>query len=160
MIVNKETIEERLKSPANIVHKGYGKSQNSKPDQPEFLKEVEAGLVIQGESQREIAKAFEVSQPAVSYAFNGKNLNSEGVSRLSSRKSEAQEKALDRLMDALDLMDEDKLSKCKAVDLSAIASNMSKVVEKMEGKANTTNNVLVIYAPKQRDESDFETIAI
>lgn len=160
MVVNKEFIEERLKSPANIIHKGYGKSQNKQPDQPDFLREIEAGLVIQGEKQTDVARAFDVSQPVVSYAFTGKNLDDDGKARLQVRKSEVQDKALETLMTTLGLISKEKLEECKAVELSSVASNMSKVVEKMEGRQGQNNNVLVIYAPKQKTEKDFETVAI
>lgn len=160
MIITEEQIETRLNSAKNIIHRGYGKSQNAQPDQPEFLREVEAGLCVDGETQRSVAEVFEVKQPTVSYAFNGKTLSSQGKDKLKNRKEQIQDAALDKLFDTLGLMSEEKLNKCKAVELSQIAGNMAKVVDKMDRRESNVNNILIIHAPKMKREDEFETVTI
>ena len=160
MIVSEEQITERLNSRANVIHKSFARAQRAGAKQPEFLKEITAGLCLDGEEQKHIAREFEITQPSVSYAFSGKSLNDDGRSRLANRKQEIQDAALDRLADTLGLLDEDKMRNCKAIELSQIASNMSKVVEKMEGRNGNTNNVLIVYSPKMKTEEEYETIAI
>lgn len=168
MIINETQLMERLNSPSNFInqveHRGYTRNQNVSAYQPEFLREVEAGLIIQGEQGKDVAKAFETTPQAVSRYNNGKGLDENGKIRMEERKGKARDKALDSLMNTLGLLDEDdgkKLKDLGAKDLSIVAGNLSKVVEKMDSKGNIgLHNTLIIYAPQQRKESDFEVITI
>lgn len=168
MIVSKEQIEERINSQSNIanpelkvVHRGYGGSvKGQHQPRPEFLKEIQAGLVIDGETESEVALAFGSSQRAVSHAFTGDRLSEESKERITARRSKAQEVALDKLMDTLGLINNEKLEECSAKDLSIIAGNMSKVVDHMDNKSVMNSNVLVIYAPKQKTESEYEVVSL
>lgn len=160
MIVNEEYVEKRLTSQLNIAHKSYGKAQNPQPDRPDFLREIELGLYLDGETQAEVAKEFGVAQQTISSNFRGFDLSKDSSRRIDSRRQSAQSTALDKLMDTLGLLTVDKMKNCKATDLSSIASNMSKVVDKMDKREGNTNNILIIHAPKMKDEKEFETISI
>src|SRR5438477_336801 len=67
-----------------------------------------------------------------------------------------QDKAIERLMLSLNLLDDEKLEKCNATDLSKVAANMSRVVDRTIPKESSQGSQvnLVLYAPKQKDVSD------
>jgi hypothetical protein len=71
------------------------------------------------------------------------------------------DRALDRLMQSLGLLTDDKLSGCTAKDLSLIASNMGRVVEKIQDKTEKPDNInFIIYAPELKQERAYETVEI
>lgn len=113
-----------------------------------------------GESQTALAKEFNVSQPAISYIERG---DAKGVDEAQVEKqlSTVRDKALDRLMSSLGLLTDDKLSGCAAPELSSIAANMSRIIEKTIPKINEGTSInLVIYSPELRKESGFKTLEI
>jgi hypothetical protein len=71
-------------------------------------------------------------------------------------------RAQNKLLLALKHMTEDKLENTKGVELSTIAANMSRVVEKMTPKTdgNTITNNIVFYSPKQISKENYETIEL
>lgn len=161
MITTELQIEERLTSKQNIIHKGFSRNQNPTGYQPEFLREIEAGLVIQGEQGKDVAKVFNTTPQTVSNYNNGRNLSEDGQKRIEERKGKARDAALDALVDTLGLIKEDDIKKVSVKDRSIIASNLSKVVEKMDSRGNVSNhNTLVIYAPQQKSEASYESITI
>lgn len=158
MIASKEQIEERLNSKSNVIHKMHGAGRGG-PTVPSALKEVAIGLRLEGEKNSEIAKSLEISPQLVSNAFNGKaNLPEKSKDRIQTRKQDACDLAMDKLMDSLGLIDSEKLEDLSAVQLSVVAGNMSKVAERLEGRSGIQNNVLVVYTTSQKAESEFRVI--
>lgn len=160
MIASINAVSARLNSPANVLHKLKGAGRGG-PSIPPAIEEISAGLVIEGEKRKEIAKVFDISTASVGNAFNGKgNLTEGSKNRIAERRASAHDQALEKLIDTLGLINQEKLEECNAVSLSMVASNMTKVIEKLEGRNSNSNNVLIVYAPRQKEEREFKTISL
>lgn len=73
------------------------------------------------------------------------------------------DKALEKLMSTLGLIDEGKLLDQDAKGLAHVASSLSRVVKDTapaEISSRDTNVQVVVYAPQQRDEKRFEVIDV
>ena len=74
------------------------------------------------------------------------------------------ERAIEKIMTAMGLIDEDKLNNQTPIALSQIAANLSKIPGNLENKKsdiNQTNQAtLVIMTPPMADESNYKTIKI
>jgi hypothetical protein len=109
--------------------------------------------------QEEIAAAHGISQVAVAKIKAGEGLQDEaGVEQALEI---ARSKALDRLMKSLGLLTDDKISALNAREISAVAANMARVVEKtMPDKDRQGHINLVIYTPELRSEKSFEVVEV
>jgi transcriptional regulator with XRE-family HTH domain len=187
MLLTEDQAQERLNSSNNLANRfSNGKvveveeSENGTESEEIRIQEIllkrpkrtgVAGLSVEqrdeialraraGEHQSSLAEEFGISQPNVSYIESGKT---KGISedKVNKQVAAVQDKALQRLMSALNLLDEDKLSGCSAKDLSTIASNMGRVVEKTLPKTPETDRInLVIYAPELKPEKSYKTVEI
>jgi hypothetical protein len=64
-------------------------------------------------------------------------------------------------MTTLGLITDDKLSGCSAKDLSVIASNMGRVVEKTLPKAEAPDRLtLIVYSPQVRSENSYASVDV
>jgi hypothetical protein len=70
------------------------------------------------------------------------------------------ELALDKLVQALNLMDEEKFTNADLKTLSRTAAEMSRVVEKLSDKREESSTKLVIYAPSLKAERNYGEIEI
>ena len=72
------------------------------------------------------------------------------------------EKALQKLMQSLDVISEEKLEDLSAKDASVVASNMSKIVVNTLPKNEMNDNriQIVMYGPKQKELKDFEVVEV
>lgn len=116
---------------------------------------------------REVAATFGVSDYAVHQAKNGRvnqhgGQDAELQAKLDKNLGRARDKALDVLMESLDLMDSGKLEKEDAKSLSTIAANVSRVVEKTLPKDRDAGvrAQLIVYAPTQVTEARFEIVEL
>lgn len=112
------------------------------------------------ESQTQIARAMDVNVLTVGNIHHGKvkGIDEEKVEKVI---NQVKDRALDRLMQSLGLLTDDKLSGCSAKDLSVIASNMGRVVEKIQTKVETPDNInFIIYAPELKQEKSFDVVEI
>ncbi len=74
---------------------------------------------------------------------------------------EIRDEAVTKLMLAMGMIGSENLSRCNARDLSIVASNMSRVVERtLPKEANSNNLNLVVYAPQQKSLGDFEVVEV
>jgi hypothetical protein len=130
-----------------------------KSNMPTFLR-TQIAVLSHFENQKDVAKEFSTTQPHVSNIKNGKH--EQDLDAVEQVLGKVRDVALEKLMASMGLLDSDKLSACSARDLSGIAANMSKVVEKtLPKQQNQVAQVnLVIYAPAQKEESSFRTIEI
>ena len=113
-----------------------------------------------GESREELAEEKSISPITVT---NIKKGHTKGIDekKVESAIAEVRDKALDRLMASLGLLSDDKLTGCSAKDLSVIASNMGRVVEKTHPKSEAPDNInFIIYAPELKQEKSYEVIEI
>lgn len=113
-----------------------------------------------GESQTNLASEFNITQANVSSIERGRTKGIDEV-KVEETTNRARDLALERLMQSLGLLTEDKLSGCSAKDLSVIASNMGRVVEKINPKTVQADNInFIIYAPELKQERAYETVEI
>lgn len=113
-----------------------------------------------GESPEALSKEFGTNRANISHIKNGHTagINEEKVERTL---TPIRDKALERLMASLNLLDDDKLSGCSAKDLSVIASNMGRVVEKTMPKSESPDRVnLIIFAPEQKHERSYQVVEV
>jgi hypothetical protein len=114
----------------------------------------------------EVARTFGISTSAAHNAKLGQSSPSKPLPELQSKLEKnlgrVREKAIDTILESLDLMDTNKLEKEDARGLSAIASNLSKVVEKTLPKSSESSlrAQLIVYAPTQVNETKFEIVEI
>lgn len=113
-----------------------------------------------GELGTAIAEEKGITPQVVSHIKNGR-IQGVDTQAVDKAVAEVRDKALDRLMASLDLISNDKLSGCSAKDLSLIAANMGRVVDKTIPKSDSPDKIqLVIYTPELRQEKSFESVEV
>ncbi len=168
MILTKEQAEERLKNENNLANRfSSGKvidlPRKGKKKDEGNLTEIERNEIAVrarlGESQQVLAEEFDTRPANISHIKLGKT---KGIDeeKVEQQVNAVKDKALERLMKSLGLLDDDKLSKCSAKDLSVIASNMGRVYEKTTSQREASPTQVIIYAPQLRDENRFKTIEV
>lgn len=175
MIINQKEAQERLDSPKNLANrfKKVGSELTApivvKPMKDRGmtnLKPIErttmAILAAEGGStQKEIGAAFGIKQSEVSEIANG-NVKGMDVKLVEAKQGEIRDAAMDKLMMSLGLLDENKLEKCKATELSKVASDMARVVQTTLPRETQTGAVLnlTIYAPTVKEEKQYKVVDI
>lgn len=173
MYISEDSARARLESENNLANR-FG-NRNAPPQvQEEALKQPgkdRSNLTVEerteiatrarlGENQEELGKEFGVTQENVSQIKNGK-VKGVDEDKVNAEIAKVRDKALDRLMTSLGLITDDKLSGCNARDLSTIAANMGRVVEKTMPKVESNDRVnIIIYSPEIKDERTFKTLEI
>jgi hypothetical protein len=121
---------------------------------------------------RATANAFGVSESHTNSLAHGKVYREGGressknhaalAEKIEDRLDEVKDVALTKLMLSLGLLDEDKMDKATAKDLSGIAANLSKVVQNSSGNGNNkgTQVNLVVYAPESKVISDYQVVEV
>lgn len=179
MFLNNTQVEERLKSEKNLANASWLPCNAKSPETQVTItektihspgkngvnlsKEERTEIAIQsrlGESQVAIARDHGITQANVSSIERGKT---KGIDekKVEGVISSVKDRALDRLMTSLGLLSDDKLSGCSAKDLSVIASNMGRVVEKITPKETAPDNInFIIYSPELKQERAYDVIEI
>jgi hypothetical protein len=172
MFLTEQQSRERLTSQQNLANR-FGKHANVKeiplnlPGRNKGTKTISqetrdeiALRAKMGEPHREICKDYGIVHQAVTEIAVGR---AGKVSKtFDSTLAEVRDIALERLMKSMGLMNDDKLSGCSAKDLSAIAANMSRVVERTipTDNNNGTKVEVVIYTPEPRQEKYYDTVEV
>ncbi len=148
-----------------IRHNRHGRTVGAKElsdDQREL-----AGTLANILPARHVAETLGMSDYAVHQAKNGRvnqygDVDEELQKKLDKNLGRARDKALDVLLESLDLMDTGKLEKEDAKSLSTIAANVSRVVEKTLPKErdSASRAQLIVYAPTQVNENRFEIVEL
>lgn len=145
------------------------KGRNGVNQLPESLRKVigESSIV---DGNKNVIESFGISQASVSAYKHGATStstynepNKELKSHINGTKERIIKKASKKLNLALDSITEDKMVDIKARDAAGIAKDMSQIIRNMEPEKNDgpqQQNNIVFYAPRLREESDFETITI
>ena len=170
MLIELEQAAERLESPDNIVNRldiqpipkgGNPYGRHGRP----FEEKVNAGALAHIKTSREVAeetgysarqvRSLKIASPDQS------TIDKELASAIDQKLDQCRDKALDRLMESLGLLNDEKMEKCNAKDLSAVAANMSKVASNSSraGVAGNQFNV-VIYAPRQKELKEFDCVDV
>jgi hypothetical protein len=166
MVINDEELRRRLESPknlANLIDRSrictiVSKSSPPTARAPVVVRATAGALAIQS-SVPEVAAEFKLSPNSVREATHSRN--PEVRSRVDNAIERVRELALDKLMESLGLLTEEKVKKSTARDISVVAANMSRVVENVTPKQIGGNVQLVLYAPSRAaSESDFAIVEI
>lgn len=109
------------------------------------------------------AAAFQVAPSTAFNLGNGNFKKDEEVkSRIERNLGRVRDSALSKLLDSLELIDDDKLESLGAKDLSTVASNLSRVVEKSlpRDMQQAPTAQLIVYAPTIAKEEHYETVVL
>jgi hypothetical protein len=167
MYITKAQLDSRLKGNLELhVREGMGR-KHTIPHETKAL----IGTLAKFDSQKNVAKEFETSQPNVSYisrGIDGEKINPE-LKRdieLSARfmRDKVSERAVDVLMRSIGIVD-DKLENVKdAETASSVAKNLATIADKMrpiDSNNNQATRILInIHGTKQKSEDDFEVIEV
>lgn len=142
--------------------------RGSKAETPESLRNLIAGDSLNGNgTAKEIANAYGVSQSSVNaYAGAATSTDRMVAGRLDEKLLENNRKigrtAQVKLSKAIQHITDEKLQAAKATDLSSIAANMARVVEKTTPKVleGVTNNNIIFYSPQQIRPENYEVIDV
>jgi hypothetical protein len=186
MFLTNEQAEERLKSEKNLANR-FSSREAPSVAQDEERTEEEVGEITHkvlslpgknrinltrdertdiairtrtGEAQSQVARALNIQPLTVHNIDKGKTkgIDEERVQEVINI---VKDRALDRLMHSLGLLSDDKLSGCTAKDLSVIASNMGRVVEKISPREEKSDNInFIIYSPELKQERAYKTIEV
>jgi predicted transcriptional regulator len=135
---------------------------------PSALRQVIAEEATNGASVEELTKAFGVSASSVSAYKNGatsttsyhqKNEKLESV--IDRTRDKIHRRASSKLLKALTEITDEKLKDARATDLSSIAANMSRVIEKTSPKEDSKiQNNIIFVSPTQIHADNYEVIDV
>lgn len=163
MIVDDEIANARLESPDNLVNKlerrELHSNRNGAGHIPPMIQTLalETGILT---TQKAAAETFGMKQQTVSYYENGggKNIDRD---RVKSDVAKVHEGALEAMLESINLLKPKLVDVRKATDLSVIASNLGRVIEKTTPKeAAQTNIKVVVFAPTIKHEDDYEEMVV
>jgi len=165
MRISQEELNRRLGSKENLINviPARGNDCNNKndagrkadiPNAPKSLRIV-AGVLSKAEgNSAAVGRNLGISAPQARYAAGKRDVE------LTEKR--VQEVALNRLMDALGLLDVDAISTEKPKEISSIAANLSRVHANLRPREiNDGNQVQInIYSPKQKTLEDYQVIEV
>lgn len=151
----------------NLAIERIGKPTGKKRELPEQLKPLIGALSIIS-SQTAVAKEFGVGQQTASAYASGRRHSSYSEkdekleSAIDRHLGKVRETAFEKLIGSLGLITEDKLKSAKVRDVSSVASDMSKIVERTLPKSPQVGVgvQIVIHAPQQKDEDDYLSVEV
>jgi hypothetical protein len=128
-----------------------------KPKVPHSLKIV-AGSLAHQMPAKDVAGGLGLSVSQVnSYKYSKDPKVQAGISEALGR---VQELAIEKMMQALGLMTFDKMEGSNIKDLSIVAANMGRIIEKTRVSETDTRTQLVIYAPEIREQRSYRVIDV
>jgi len=175
MLLNEATAQERLNSPRNLANRfsinptpsnvteiairknGHG------PTVPPFIKTTAAILSRSGQaSTTEVAEAFGFGQREARHIDLGNRATGIDEGKVESALAPIRNLALEKLVGSLMGMKQEKMDTLGVKDLSTVAANMSRVVEKLTPKTEAQgNNINInIFTPESRKETAYETVSV
>lgn len=190
-----QEITERLKSPDNLVNKISPPEEESEEDKeipqsnleihtlkrgrttgkeetPIELRMLATSLALNGETQKNAAKLIGLPQSSVPHFVRGQTSKGnpseelkEVVARVKKKKKDAEEVAIDLLLDSMTELNGMIPNVKKATDISKIARDLSSIAKDMSGNSDShTDNSkqvhLHLYAPQQSTLDDYDVIDV
>jgi hypothetical protein len=161
MVINKAEMDRRLNSAKNLantvarpsitISKLPKRVYTNKRDP--LTRTVTGILSKSGEPSKNIQAAFGMTPSQVQCSRDLPGV-SKGLEKIN-------DMAIDKMLSAMSCMKEEMFERANLKDLSAVAANMSRVIEKTAPKTEIAANLsLHIYVPEQKDEKHFKTIDI
>lgn len=159
MIVDEEQALERLNSPDNLVNQlevrkliGPGRPENRK-NTPDMINTLAVAAACET-SLRAAGKEFGLNHTGVNYHKKNTDAGKAGVDL-------ARSQALDLMLESITLLKPKLQDVKKATDLSKIATDMARVVEKTTPRETAQTNVkVVVFNPGTKDEDSYEEITV
>jgi hypothetical protein len=159
-----EKEEEENENQVEVVaHRFNGRTPGAK-NTPDILFPI-IGAAARISGTVETAKAFGISPNSVSAIKNyGRKSYETPVvpgmkDKINELSEQAQEKAIDRMVRAISCITDSKLENAKISDLSSVAANMARVVEKTTPKTGENTGLrIVILAPSMRTSDSYEVL--
>ncbi len=160
--------------PEIVDIKSRGRSEGDN-NVPQSLRKLIADTAnLEGRKEAlELAKMFDISPSSASAYANGATStksyhqpNSDILNFIKNRKGKITRKALSKITNAIDKIDDAKLDNLDAKELSAVAKDLSAVVKHMEPPAEQVNGGesnqprFIVYAPQITQENNYETIQV
>ncbi len=173
MIVSREEAERRLKSSNNLcqpdavasepIHLPTEQTRHRSKEVPEFMRAL-AGTLGHTSKAKEVAEATGI-EAATIYQYKagiiGGKVDPDLKASVEAGLNKVQEIALEKLMLSLGLITDDKLNKCKASELSGVASDMARVIEKVRPAIQVGEGAqIIIYAPKSKTEDKYKILDV
>jgi predicted transcriptional regulator len=150
---------------AQVIPSRIGRGNT--PAKPDQLRNLIAEEAIKGASAKELSESFGVSPSSISAYKNGSTSTASYdtpdrklANHIVNVKDRITKKATNRLARALDSITPEKLDDLKVKDAAQVAKDMSVVIKNMTPEVREQNNNVnfVIFAPKVREESDYDVI--
>lgn len=166
MLIDNDELKRRVGSDRNILNGLVSDNSIHRSAHPSVKRariptplKVVAGVLARQEGTVAVAQELGISTATVSRAKNGRDSSvEEAVDEASSR---IRDLALEKVMQSLGIIGKEKLSDCSAKDASIIAKNLAFVADKVSPQSKSPTTVqLVVYAPQQRDEKQYNTIDV
>lgn len=170
-IVDDSSFEQQLESlnkpiqRATVVNIQRGRVGKEVPVE---LKKLVASDSINGVSASELSKQFGISPSSIS-AYKNDATSTKTYHEPDAELKESNDKvrtditnsARSKLLQALETITPEKLNDTKVRDAAGIAKDMSAIIKNLEPEShekNQLNQQFIFYAPKTKQESDFEVI--
>lgn len=161
-----KTDESEYSAEITSINRGRGDGNLEVPDS---LRKVigEDAIENGNDSAKDLTRAFSISDSSLSAYKNGATSTTtynEGNKDLKNHTDAVRkrigQKARSRLIMAMNSITKDKLESAKLRDVASVANAMSNVIRNLEGPTDQGNNQtnFIFYAPKTKDEKQFETI--
>lgn len=164
MFIDENEAKSRVRGLETITKNSRGRTLGA-TEIPEFLRPI-IGASDRLSGAPKTARAFGIGIATAYSHGEGRRGNPTSAkdpeleSKIEGRIQTVQEKALDKLMVALNLLDEEMMQSKTGVGVSTIAANMGRIVEKTAAKQNGAGSgtQIVIYAPQMRTENRYDVI--
>ncbi len=171
-LVNDSDFFAELESYKNLEvrHEQIARGRGHVNEVPTSLRNIIAEEKVNGTPANHIAEIFDVSNSSVSAYGHGStstasynNQEPDLLNFIQQKNSEISKRARNQLIRAIEHITEDKLKTSKALDLSNVAKSMSLVIKNIEEKHDEgakQNLQVVIFAPRQKSEDDYDVIDV
>jgi hypothetical protein len=176
--LTKEEAAARLSNPRNLVntiHKrdwerqSNGGDKNTNGRAGKFSLDEKEMIVSLAEElgNKDTASLVGCNPASIPYWRNGINSKNTGSNAPSTHvnkevainnQERISEKSVEKVLRAVELIDEEKLVACNATELATIASRLATLSIKKQQEGGGIN--IVVYTPQVKSESQFETITI
>lgn len=181
MVINKEEMDRRLLAAKNLARFARdldpavesvsqskeeisplptAKRENNPRSENKEARIVAGALYRSGQlSAKEAAKEMGLTPNQVIGAAHSKDTDVQ--TRMESNINRAREMALDKMIDALGLLDNERMQDCSVRDIASVAEKMHRIASGSRESGPREDSVkLIIYAPEQKKMNDFKVIDV